>query len=109
MRKRRHSSHVPLATLLLSTVLVVAIHDVSADCGGSMEKCGQIGEDGFLMESETSRRILQAARHISYGAIGHDSPACGNPQRGRPYRGTCLPPPSTNHNRGCSNIYRCRR
>ncbi|KAK6266090.1 hypothetical protein QUC31_016927 [Theobroma cacao] len=74
-------------------------------CDGSMAECGDIDEE-LLMESESSRRILQANR-ISYGAIRRDLPACGG-SGGQPYSTNCLPPSSNPYTRGCSKIYRCR-
>ncbi|XVF65356.1 hypothetical protein PTKIN_Ptkin09bG0241700 [Pterospermum kingtungense] len=75
------------------------------ECDGSMAECGDIDEEP-LMESESSRRILQGKR-ISYGAIRRDLPACGG-SGGTPYSKSCLPPSSNRYTRGCSRIYRCR-
>lgn len=74
-------------------------------CDGSMEECVEIDEE-VVMESESSKRILQANR-ISYGAISRDFPACGG-SGGMPYSTSCLPLSSNPYNRGCSKIYRCR-
>ena len=100
----------PLLMLLLLQELSphcrVAAATAAADnrqCDGSMEECGEIDEE-LLMESESSRRILQANR-ISYGAIRRDLPACGGSGG---YSISCLPPSSNRYNRGCSKIYRCR-
>ncbi|XVF37913.1 hypothetical protein REPUB_Repub20aG0052300 [Reevesia pubescens] len=45
-------------------------------CYGSMAECGDIDEEELVMESESSRRIVQAKR-ISYDALRRDSSACG--------------------------------
>ncbi|GLU10208.1 hypothetical protein SLE2022_270280 [Rubroshorea leprosula] len=69
-------------------------------CSGSMAECGEIGEE-FPMESETSRRILQASKRISYGALSRDRAACGaNCKPGVPYANTLTRP--------CAKIYQCR-
>ncbi|KAF9666153.1 hypothetical protein SADUNF_Sadunf16G0199200 [Salix dunnii] len=76
-------------------------------CSGSMVECSdQMAEEELSMESETSRRFVQAVKHLSPGAMGANLPVCGNGRRGEPYQGSCLPPPSNNYNRRCSNIYR---
>ncbi|KAJ6751364.1 hypothetical protein OIU85_001856 [Salix viminalis] len=78
-------------------------------CSGSMVECSdQVAEEELSMESETSRRFVQAVKHLSPGAMGADSPVCGYGRRGQPYQGSCLPPPSNNYHRGCLSIYRCR-
>ncbi|XVE81237.1 hypothetical protein DITRI_Ditri15bG0047100 [Diplodiscus trichospermus] len=80
---------------------------VAADnrqCDGSMAECGDINEE-LLMESESSRRILQANK-ISYGALRRDSSACGS--QGQSYSSSCIPHSSNPYTRGCSKIYRCR-
>ncbi|XP_022733452.1 protein RALF-like 32 [Durio zibethinus] len=117
MKIKRKEIYIPclLAPLLMLLLLQelsphyrVAAAAAGADnrqCDGSIEECGDIDEE-LVMESESNGRILQATR-ISYGAIGHDCPACGGPE-GQPYSISCLPPSSNRYNRGCSKIYRCR-
>ncbi|KAF9666152.1 hypothetical protein SADUNF_Sadunf16G0199100 [Salix dunnii] len=51
-------------------------------CSGSMVECSdQMAEEELSMESETSRRFVQAVRHISPGVLRADSPVCGNGRR----------------------------
>ena len=99
----------PLLMLLLlqelSSHYRVAAAADNRQCDGSMEECGDIDEE-LVMESESSRRILQA-NIINYGAIRRDLPACGG-SGGKPYSISCLPPSSNRYTRGCSKIYRCR-
>ncbi|OMP09479.1 Rapid ALkalinization Factor [Corchorus olitorius] len=99
---------VPLLILLLlppQLRFAAAAGNSYKQCDGSMAECGEIDEE-FFMESESSRRVLQA-RTISYGALGRNLPVCGGGV-GQPYSATCLPPSSNGYNRGCSTIYRCR-
>nr|XP_048332776.1 protein RALF-like 32 [Ziziphus jujuba var. spinosa] len=68
----------------------------------------EIGED-LEMESETSRRIALAMKTISPGALKANIPFCVRVGNGEPYHKNCIPNPSNPYNRGCSNIYRCRK
>ncbi|KAK1305931.1 hypothetical protein QJS10_CPA10g01488 [Acorus calamus] len=64
-------------------------------------------DDEWSMESETSRRILQATNIITTGALGRGKPVCrGTP--GEPYVGGCIPLPSNKPTRPCTPRYRCR-
>ncbi|GAB4844043.1 hypothetical protein Ancab_014008 [Ancistrocladus abbreviatus] len=83
---------------------------VFAPCNRSIADCEE--ENELLMESEISRRILEASRQsISYGAMKPDQPACNSGGRGEPYstNENCLPPPSNPGSRECSEYYRCKR
>ncbi|KAK1259671.1 hypothetical protein QJS04_geneDACA017991 [Acorus gramineus] len=66
-------------------------------------------DDEWSMESETSRRILQAMKSISKGALEGGKPVCrGTP--GEPYVGPngCIPLPSNKQTRPCTPFYRCK-
>ncbi|XVF28997.1 hypothetical protein REPUB_Repub15cG0081800 [Reevesia pubescens] len=80
--------------------------DNKQQCDGSKAECGDIDAEELVMESESSRRILQANK-ISYGAIKRDLPACGG-SGDKPYSISCLPSFSNPYTRGCSKIYGCR-
>ncbi|KAL5697352.1 hypothetical protein ACHQM5_030802 [Ranunculus cassubicifolius] len=68
----------------------------SQPCNGSIAECNE--DDELLMDSEISRRLLQAKRPppITYGALTRDQPAAGSGNTGRPYKKACI------------KIYRCR-
>ncbi|KAG8484387.1 hypothetical protein CXB51_023866 [Gossypium anomalum] len=80
-------------------------------CDGSIaDSCsgGDISEE-LVIGSESHRRVLWG-NSISYEAIRHDLPACGDSSAGsaKPYIITCLPQSSNRYRRGCSSIYRGR-
>ncbi|KAL9240095.1 hypothetical protein vseg_014353 [Gypsophila vaccaria] len=79
------------------------------ECNGSIAQC-QI-EDEILMPSDVSRRFLEEGKHISFGALSRDQPACGGGPRGQAYsnNANCLPPQQNPYHRGCSKYYRCKR
>ncbi|XP_044500684.1 protein RALF-like 32 [Mangifera indica] len=94
---------------LTSFFVVVGAAENKWRCDGSMAKCGEIGEEEFSMESESTQRIVgEVPKYISPGALRGDLPACGKTARGDPYSKTCLPPRSNSYQRGCSKYYRCR-
>uniref|UniRef100_A0A6N2MRS7 Protein RALF-like 32 n=1 Tax=Salix viminalis TaxID=40686 RepID=A0A6N2MRS7_SALVM len=107
-----YSLQLFLAAFLLLLVLeepssfhrAAAMQESSEDvgCSGSMVECSdQMAEEELSMESETSRRFVQAVKHISPPVLRADSAVCGKGRRGQPYQGSCLPPPSNNYHRGC--------
>jgi len=91
----------------LSTFLL----PLKSGCRGSVAECGLlVGQDDdaeFLMDSETSRRILAGRTYISYGALRRNTVPCS--RRGASYY-NCRPGAQANpYSRGCSAITRCRR
>lgn len=81
----------------------------SSSCQGTIGECfeGDDQEDEFLVDSESSRRILASRRYISYGALRRNYVPCS--RRGASYY-NCRPGASANpYRRGCSRIARCRR
>ncbi|KAL5697350.1 hypothetical protein ACHQM5_030800 [Ranunculus cassubicifolius] len=67
---------------------------LSQPCNGSIAECNE--DDELLMDSETSRRLLQAKRRITYETLNRNQPAAGSGNTGRPYKKACI------------KIYRCR-
>ncbi|KAK1381130.1 Rapid ALkalinization Factor [Heracleum sosnowskyi] len=63
-----------------------------------------------MAEDISLRRILEAKRYISPGALKRDQPVCDGGGRGESYSRSdgCLPPQSHPYTRGCSKYYRCR-
>ncbi|XP_010527452.1 PREDICTED: protein RALF-like 32 [Tarenaya hassleriana] len=98
----------------LSRAAVVTLRNGEAStCNGSVAECGKEEVEEMEMESWISQRMMEEQRTISYGALKRNQPACGGDgagggQRGDSYSGSCLPPPSNPHSRGCSKYYRCR-
>lgn len=84
---------------------------VKSECRGSVAECGLLAaaddDAEFLMDSETSRRILAGKTYISYGALRRNTVPCS--RRGASYY-NCRPGAQANpYSRGCSAITRCRR
>ncbi|KAK9725815.1 hypothetical protein RND81_05G171500 [Saponaria officinalis] len=83
--------------------------NANLECNGSIAQCE--AENEMLMESAISRRFLEEGKHISFGALSRDQPACGGTPRGQAYsnNGGCLPPQENPYHRSCSKYYRCKR
>ncbi|CAJ1941018.1 unnamed protein product [Sphenostylis stenocarpa] len=84
---------------------------LNSACRGSVAECGLLvaadDDAEFLMDSETSRRILAGTSYISYGALRRNTVPCS--RRGASYY-NCRPGAQANpYRRGCSAITRCRR
>ncbi|KAF9606212.1 hypothetical protein IFM89_023667 [Coptis chinensis] len=100
-----------LMALVLLLQVFYAISSINFDevvqpCNGSIAECNE--EDGLLMDSEISRRILAAqgyAHFITYPPLKADS-ACSNGARGDPYH--CAPRRANNYRPGCSHYYGCK-
>ncbi|KAK9266090.1 hypothetical protein L1049_003504 [Liquidambar formosana] len=115
---KRISSYVLLILLLLEALSsnssvaaagVVAQNNYeSGQCNGSISECGESAEE-VSMESEISRRLLEATIYITAAALKRNLPACGGGAGGKPYSNSCLPPPTNIESRGCSKYYRCRK
>ncbi|CAI9776998.1 unnamed protein product [Fraxinus pennsylvanica] len=94
----------------INIIAVRGLDDIAnfSPCNGSIADCDE--ELEILMESEISRRILEAKKYISPGALKRDQPVCNGGARGKPYTGGggCVPAPSNNYSRGCQQYYRCR-
>ncbi|KAK6930688.1 Rapid ALkalinization Factor [Dillenia turbinata] len=80
-----------------------AIHAYGT-CNGSIAECSRGNE--LLLENEIVRRFLEGQKHISYGALNADRPAC-DASKGEPYR-SCLPQSQGSEARGCPKYYQCR-
>ncbi|KAK1295389.1 hypothetical protein QJS10_CPA16g00665 [Acorus calamus] len=63
-----------LLFLLITTSLVEAIHAKRA-CNGTVAECDK-GEEEWLMESDTVRRLLQSGPTLTYRALNPRQPAC---------------------------------
>ncbi|CAK9171062.1 unnamed protein product [Ilex paraguariensis] len=76
-------------------------------CNGNVGECMNDDEE-MMMESETSRRILEeGARYISYGALERDNVPCNRP--GNSYY-NCVASGEVNpYSRGCNVITQCAR
>ncbi|KAK1428191.1 hypothetical protein QVD17_17020 [Tagetes erecta] len=77
----------------------------SGACTGSIAEC--LGGEEFVMESESTRRILATTRYISYGALQGNNVPCS--QRGASYYNCQSGGQANPYQRGCSTITRCRR
>ncbi|KAK7292276.1 hypothetical protein RIF29_08054 [Crotalaria pallida] len=95
----------------LSSFFLLPAAVVKSDCRGSIAECSLLtGEDDdteFLMESESSRRILAGTRYISYGALRRNTVPCS--RRGASYYNCRTGAQANPYRRGCSAITRCRR
>uniref|UniRef100_A0A803N562 Uncharacterized protein n=1 Tax=Chenopodium quinoa TaxID=63459 RepID=A0A803N562_CHEQI len=77
-----------------------------SSCQGTIGECFE-GQEEFLVDSESNRRILASRRYISYGALRRNHVPCS--RRGASYY-NCRPGAAANpYRRGCSRITRCRR
>uniref|UniRef100_A0A1D1ZGJ3 NADH-cytochrome b5 reductase 2 n=1 Tax=Anthurium amnicola TaxID=1678845 RepID=A0A1D1ZGJ3_9ARAE len=75
-----------------------------AACNGSIAQC--LGEEHFLMDSETNRRMLQQRRYLTPNTFKPDTAVCDG---GRAQRyNNCLPPSSNKPHRRCNTYERCR-
>ncbi|KAK1319836.1 hypothetical protein QJS10_CPB04g01255 [Acorus calamus] len=93
-----------LLFLLITTSLVEAIHAKSA-CNGTVAECEK-GEEEWLMESDTVRRLLQSVRPEIYNALPRKS-ACATNRGGR-YTNNCFTLVNSRVPRTCmSSYYRC--
>ncbi|XP_043708299.1 protein RALF-like 33 [Telopea speciosissima] len=100
-----------IATLVISSSKVDASSDYQlgwiperSTCDGSIGECLE-GEE-FEMDTEINRRILAAARYISYGALQRNSVPCS--RRGASYYNCRRGAQANPYSRGCSRITRCR-
>ncbi|KAG5221740.1 protein RALF [Salix suchowensis] len=120
METKRNRNIYSLQLFLAAFLLVLVLEEPSSQfraaamqasaehvrCSGSMVECSdQMAEEELSMESETSRRFVQAVKHISPGVLRADAAVCRKPRRGQPYQGSCLPPPSNNYHRGCHRFF----
>nr|GEZ80398.1 hypothetical protein [Tanacetum cinerariifolium] len=97
-------------SLLIISAAAASSSEVSwlrgGECSGSIAECMASGEE-FMMESESTRRILATTRHISYGALQGNNVPCS--QRGASYYNCRSGGQANPYQRGCSTITRCRR
>ncbi|KAK7387902.1 hypothetical protein VNO78_22700 [Psophocarpus tetragonolobus] len=93
-----------------STTLDTFFLPFKSGCRGSVAECTLLAADDdseFLMDSETTRRILAGRTYISYGALRRNTVPCS--RRGASYY-NCRPGAQANpYTRGCNAITRCRR
>ncbi|KAK1318858.1 hypothetical protein QJS10_CPB04g01293 [Acorus calamus] len=103
MLNMKTSSLLLALLFLVITTSIAEVIQAKRACNGTVAECN--GDEEWLMESDTVRRLLQGGNKASYKSL-QKQPACATSSGGA-YENNCFSRVN-GRSRGCDPIYGCR-